>query len=72
MRGYRGGAAPSDDGAYDETGVDDQRPEAAYVPVLGRIAAGVPILAEETVEDVFPLPRQIVGEGAAVPAQGRR
>ncbi len=41
----------------------DQRPEASYVPVLGRIAAGVPILAEETVEDVFPLPRQIVGEG---------
>ena len=49
--------------SYDETGINDQRPEASYVPVLGRIAAGVPILAEETVEDVFPLPRQIVGEG---------
>jgi repressor LexA len=33
------------------------------VPVLGRIAAGVPITAEELVEDVFPLPKQIVGEG---------
>ena len=32
------------------------------MPVLGQIAAGVPILAEEVVEDVFPLPRQIVGE----------
>jgi len=41
----------------------DQRPAAAYVPVLGRIAAGVPILAEEVIEDVFPLPKQIVGEG---------
>jgi repressor LexA len=30
---------------------------------VGRIAAGGPILAEEVVEDVFPLPRQIVGEG---------
>ena len=64
MRGYRGGASAEDETAtYDDTGVNDQRPEASYVPVLGRIAAGVPILAEETVEDVFPLPRQIVGEG---------
>ena len=30
---------------------------------MGRIAAGGPILAEEVVEDVFPLPRQLVGEG---------
>lgn len=35
----------------------------AYVPVLGRIAAGGPILAEEMIEDVFPLPRELVGEG---------
>jgi repressor LexA len=34
------------------------------VPVLGRIAAGGPILAEEAVEDVFPLPKEIVGEGS--------
>jgi repressor LexA len=38
-------------------------PAAAYVPVVGRIAAGGPILAEQVVEDVFPLPRQLVGEG---------
>jgi repressor LexA len=64
MRGYRGGATPEDETAtFDETGIGDARPEASYVPVLGRIAAGVPIMAEETVEDVFPLPRQIVGEG---------
>mgnify|MGYP003414314201 CR=1 FL=1 len=44
--------------------LNDQRPEATYVPVLGQIAAGVPITAEEVVEDVFPLPRQIVGEGS--------
>jgi repressor LexA len=39
-------------------------PAAAYVPVLGRIAAGGPILAEEAVEDVFPLPKELVGEGS--------
>ena len=63
-RGYRGGASADDETAtFDETGQNDHRPEASYVPVLGRIAAGVPIMAEESVEDVFPLPRQLVGEG---------
>lgn len=38
-------------------------PKAAMVPLVGRIAAGGPILAEESVEDVFALPRQLVGEG---------
>lgn len=33
------------------------------VPLVGRIAAGGPILAEQAVEDVFTLPRQLVGEG---------
>jgi len=39
------------------------RPTPAYVPVVGRIAAGGPILAEQAIEDVFPLPRELVGEG---------
>ena len=34
-----------------------------YVPVLGRIAAGGPILAEQAVEEVFPLPSDLVGSG---------
>ena len=42
----------------------DALPEPAFVPVLGRIAAGGPILAEQAVEDVFPLPRELVGEGS--------
>lgn len=41
----------------------DNTPAPAFVPVVGRIAAGGPILAEERVEDVFPLPRELVGEG---------
>ena len=67
--GYRGGGQfPVMDGSVPvqgdtETGSGDARPAAAYVPVLGQIAAGVPITAEEVVEDVFPLPKQIVGEG---------
>jgi repressor LexA len=40
-----------------------ERSAPVHVPVLGRIAAGGPILAEQAVEDVFPLPREIVGEG---------
>ncbi|MGH3321259.1 MAG: transcriptional repressor LexA [Streptosporangiaceae bacterium] len=48
----------------DETGSGDARPAAAYVPLVGRIAAGGPILAEEAIEDVFPLPKQLVGEGS--------
>jgi repressor LexA len=38
-------------------------PAPAYVPLVGRIAAGGPILAEEAVEDIFTLPKQLVGEG---------
>jgi repressor LexA len=33
------------------------------VPLVGRIAAGRPILVDESVEDVIPLPKQLVGEG---------
>jgi repressor LexA len=50
-------------GAVDETGSGDERPTPSYVPLVGHIAAGGPILAEQAVEDVFPLPRQVVGDG---------
>lgn len=57
------GHATAPEPFLDETGVGDALPAAVHVPILGRIAAGGPILAEEQVEDVFALPRQIVGEG---------
>ena len=47
----------------DVTGVRDALPTAVMVPFVGRIAAGVPITAEEHVEDVFALPKQLVGDG---------
>jgi|SRR5450755_2292725 len=37
--------------------------EAAYVPWVGQIAAGGPIIADQQIEDTFPLPKQLVGEG---------
>jgi repressor LexA len=55
------GVAPG--AIVDEADVRAARPAAAYVPVVGRIAAGGPILAEQAVESIFPLPRELVGEG---------
>jgi repressor LexA len=40
-------------------------PETAYVPLVGRIDAGGPLLAAWQIEEVFPLPRKLVGEGPA-------
>jgi repressor LexA len=58
-----GATVAEPESSYDETGVGDAMPAATYVPMVGRIAAGGPILAEETLDDVFPLPKQLVGEG---------
>lgn len=51
-------AAPSEAPASVPSGADT-----ALVPLVGRIAAGGPILAEQEVEAVFPLPRDLVGSG---------
>ena len=56
-------ATPTAAGAYDETDSGDARPAPQYVPVIGRIAAGGPILAEEQIEEVMPLPQSLVGAG---------
>ena len=37
--------------------------DAAMVPMVGRIAAGIPITADQQIDEVFPLPRQLVGKG---------
>ncbi|SFR06166.1 transcriptional repressor LexA [Desulfoscipio geothermicus] len=37
--------------------------EMIMVPVLGRVAAGVPLLAVENREDLFPLPANFAGHG---------
>lgn len=52
---------PAEDVAEDS--MQARLPQPAYVPMVGRIAAGGPILAEQAIEEVYPLPREIVGEG---------
>jgi repressor LexA len=56
--------AQAQEGAVAAGGSDESHaPVPTYVPLVGRIAAGGPVLAEQAVEDVFPLPRELVGEG---------
>ncbi|MFV0428470.1 MAG: transcriptional repressor LexA [Arachnia sp.] len=57
-----------EDAVARDSGIDsaqsyDASPKSVEVPLVGRIAAGGPILAEEQVEDVFALPTQLVGDG---------
>jgi repressor LexA len=47
----------------DDTLIADSAPAPTYVPLVGRIAAGGPILAEERIEEIFPLPKSLVGDG---------
>ena len=54
---------PALEGQADHARGDVQRHGITQVPLVGRIAAGGPILAHELVEDIIPLPRQLVGEG---------
>lgn len=51
------------DQSMDVTDFGDAFPEAVNVPVVGRIAAGTPILATEQVEQIMPMPREFVGDG---------
>ncbi len=44
-------------------GMDITSQQAVYVPLVGQIAAGGPITAEQHIEEIFPLPKQLVGEG---------
>ena len=59
----RRAVSSADETTHDETGIGDALPPATYVRMLGRIAAGGPILAEENLETVFPLPQELVGGG---------
>ena len=63
MPGEAAAAVAAADQAQDEAAHRAAHPTPAYVPVIGRIAAGGPILAEQAIEDVFPLPRELVGSG---------
>ncbi|WP_297564212.1 transcriptional repressor LexA [uncultured Arcanobacterium sp.] len=49
--------------AINSTSLADEYSEAVQVPLVGDIAAGSPILAEQRVEEFFSLPRQLTGKG---------
>jgi repressor LexA len=44
-------------------GAAELPPGVRAVPLVGRIAAGGPVLADQVIEDVFALPTQLTGEG---------
>lgn len=50
-------------GDADNAASNVQIGDAAMVPLVGRIAAGIPITADQQIDEIFPLPRQLVGKG---------
>ena len=42
-----------------------ERTDVVEIPVVGRVAAGTPILAEENIEDSFPIPSRYVTNGTS-------
>ncbi|MEK0443990.1 MAG: LexA repressor [Actinomycetota bacterium] len=45
------------------SGVTSERRPAKYIPLVGEVAAGVNVLAQENVEDLVPLPMDFTGDG---------
>ena len=48
---------------YDFSGVGSSVSDVVEVPIVGRVAAGTPILAEENIEDTFPVPARFAAGG---------
>ncbi|WP_250505601.1 transcriptional repressor LexA [Bowdeniella massiliensis] len=62
----RGGGRPAAQHRAQQAAIDflgEAAIDTTPVPLVGRIAAGGPILAEQMIEDVFTLPTQLVGSG---------
>ncbi|MCP1387238.1 transcriptional repressor LexA [Corynebacterium sp. TA-R-1] len=45
------------------TDVPEEASQPRFIPVVGQIAAGAPILAEENVEAYYPLPEELLADG---------
>ena len=59
-----------EDALYDPTRIGKEpakafynKKELVYIPVVGKITAGSPILAVENITDTFPIPLEFVGNG---------
>ena len=48
-----------------EEKLQELRSDVVDIPVVGQIAAGTPILAEQNIEDSFPLPARYLGRGTS-------
>lgn len=46
-----------------DTDVPEDASTPRYIPVVGQIAAGSPILAEENVSSYYPMPEDLLGDG---------
>lgn len=70
-RGTSEDAHASDSDAREKSGattasgsaVPPESSQVTYIPVVGRIAAGSPITAEENIDTYFPMPDDVVGQG---------
>lgn len=61
---YREEIASYADSAYSGSyGDENTSYDTVFAPLVGTIAAGAPILAEQHIEEQFPLPRQLTGSG---------
>ena len=60
---YRDAMKPRAIGLTPQQDEDTLYEQIQEIPVIGQIAAGIPILAEESIEEVIPLPTGLTGEG---------
>ncbi len=49
-----------------DAGGNVERTDIVDIPLVGRIAAGTPILAEQNIEDSFPIPSRFIGNGTNI------
>lgn len=52
-----------EDNSAEEQNMASEREDIVDIPLVGKVAAGMPILAEQNIEDSFPIPSRFVGGG---------
>jgi repressor LexA len=62
---YEDSAEPGGRDRTDSDGMGSERIDVVDVPIVGRIAAGTPVLAEENIEDSIPVPARFMPKGTA-------
>lgn len=58
-----GHTQPAHGYSYDFSGAGSSVSDVVEIPIVGRVAAGTPILAEENIEDTFPIPARFAAGG---------